>query len=325
MGVGDSRLNAPLFTVTGMGESAADSVIQLDPGTTAKREVAEIITAVGNAVEKEAKRAAEEISRGAADLLIDAANEVYRIMRSPFNACEDAHGPIGREISATMNRIVKTLLGYPTGQNYYRTYFRLGEALAKATPSVRRLGWEYAGGYYEYNVIKADQEGSDFKNYKQNSDKNRRSFKDRWKVWPDEGNGEVGKCDLKRVMRDTLATAAGLESALVKSANQADRRLMFVAWMAKWLPGGTWDASTGVAGGWCKGMEFLLRDAAKSPLFISSADAYLRGVTGDAPTPSTPSASTGGGYTPTTSGGIGGGGLLTIAAVGLGTYFLVKG
>jgi hypothetical protein len=202
-------------------------------------------------IEKQVVNFLDDVQKGAVGLVKDLFDE---------NVCENGQDKAGKALNASYDRIMN-LLGY-TGSNASICAFRLGEAVAKATSRVAEQGWVYAR-YVENGKV---PEG--IRNAAGTKDRVRRGFKDRWKNFP--GKGEVGPCGLRNIIGHALKTSIALEKTLEVSKNVDDRRLVFLGFLCKWLPGGRFDAKTGKAThGWCLGMDFLIKDALKAPSLMS--------------------------------------------------------
>jgi len=202
-------------------------------------------------IEKQVKNFLNDVQKAAVGLVKDLFDE---------NVCENGQDKAGKALNASYDRIMN-LLGY-TGSNASICSFRLGEAVAKATSRVSEQGWVYAR-YVENGKV---PEG--IRNAAGTKDRVRRGFKDRWKNFP--GKNEVGPCGLRNIIGHALKTSIAVEKTIEVSKNVDDRRLIFLGFLCKWLPGGRFDAKTGNAThGWCLGMDFLIKDALKAPSLMS--------------------------------------------------------
>jgi hypothetical protein len=209
-------------------------------------------------IEKQVVDFLDDVQKGAVGLVKDLFDE---------NVCENGQDKAGKALNACHSRI-NSLLGY-TGLNAEICSCRLAEGIAYATLRMSERKWVYAR-YVEYGKVPAG-----ILNAAGTKDKKRRGLKDRWKNFPKTSQGEVGPCGLRNVIGQALKTSIDLEKTLEVSKNVDDRRLIFLGFLCKWLPGGRFDAKTCKAThGWCLGMDFLIRDALKAP----SLSAYLNKV-----------------------------------------------
>ena len=207
-------------------------------------------------ISKETLNFLNDVQKGAVGLVKDLFDE---------NVCEKGQDKTGKALNASHKRILN-LLGY-TGLNADICSFRLAEVIAYATQRMSERKWLFAYYCVEGKVPAGIRNAADTK------DKKRRALKDRWKNFP--GTNEVGPCGLRNIIGKALKTSIDLEKTLEVSKNVDDRRLIFLGFLCKWLPGGRFDAKIGKSThGWCLGMDFLIRDALKAP----SLDAYLKKV-----------------------------------------------
>ena len=209
----------------------------------------------------------KKISKQAVNFLDDVQKQAVGLVADLFNenVCEKGQDKAGKALNACQGRIV-SLLGY-TGSNADICSFRVGEGIAYATLRMSERKWVYAR-YVEYGKV-----ADGIRNAAGTKDRKRRGLKDRWKNFPKKSKGEVGPCGLRNIIGQALKTSIDLEKTLEVSKNVDDRRLIFLGFLCKWLPGGRFDAKAGKAtAGWCLGMDFIIRDALKAP----SLDAYLK-------------------------------------------------
>ena len=243
---------SPAHRTYGMGaaEAAATPAGQ-DPA-------AAFMTGLSKSIEEQTKKACDQVG----NVVNDAVKAGLGLVKDLFdeNKCETDQGRAGNALNNCIQRIVGSQLNY-IGAERENLTFRTCEALAKADPKVAGLNWYFA--YYCVNAVEPNGIGSAYDTSRKK--KQVRALKERWHNFPDSSKNEVGPCGLRTAIRSALKTALLLEETLTRIPNLADRKLIMLGWLLRWIPG-RFDVKTGVGTrGVCRGLDFLVKDALKSP------------------------------------------------------------
>lgn len=268
-----------------MSEEARTTLIQADPG---KALMTSALYGVSEAIEEESKELTKALLKGPSDAAKKANKFFWDAAVDLFdeNVCENQQASFGRLLNNQMDKVIGLCEYF--GPEAERAHFRLGEALIHATDRGEKSGWVYAG------YVKERKVPDGIKNYKGNSDRIRRGFKDRWYNFPDKKKGEVGPCGLRNIIRDTTAICSTLVTVVENEPDVNNRRLMLFAFLKKNIPAaGVYDEKTNTGKGWCEGIEFLCRDMLKAPRlkeYMTKGQAALLAKTADSsPAPAKPS------------------------------------
>lgn len=249
-------LGEPVYTNASVtpgfyGMRAAETPADQDPA-------AAFMKALCQSIEEQTKKACDQVG----NVVNDSVKAGLGLVKDLFddNVCERDQGRAGNALNNCIQRIVGSQLGYFGAENQNLT-FRTCEALAKADPKVAGLNWYFA--YYCVHAVEPNGIGNAYETSRKK--KQVRALKDRWYNFPDSSKNEVGPCGLRTAIRSALKTALLLEETLTRIPDLADRKLIMLGWLLRWIPG-RFDVKTEKGTrGVCRGLDFLVKEAIKSP------------------------------------------------------------
>lgn len=242
--------NGPFYVMNAADTGAVSAPTDQDPA-------AAFMKALCKSIEEQTYKACNQVGDAVNDAVKVGLGLVGDLLSD--NVCDKKQDRAGKALNSCVERIVGSQLGY-MGAEAQNLSFRLCEALAKSNKRTLELNWHYAG--YVENGVAPNGIGNAFET-KMKRGERVRGLKDRYSNFPD--SNEVGPCALKNVIRSCLKSVLLLEETLTRIPNLADRRLIMLGWLLRWIPG-KFDIKTEKGTrGVCRGIDFLVRDALKSP------------------------------------------------------------
>ena len=235
MGVGNSRNNSRLLTVTPQGHHGMHGHYGMHGGMgVAGIDDAAIAAGIGSAMEN------DEVKKFMQSAMSTLTGGIYSDISSSMKA-ETLFPKVAAAYVSYAHDIEGLLGTTPGSKEAYRVYFRLGELAAKINPKVKTYKYSYAGPKNN-NVNNPDQEGSDFRS-SSGSDGTATGIEHRWEASGAEefftGGAATGRAGRRlEVQWSVCETLYRIRECLKSITDPATRKGVFAGMLVKYVGGG---------------------------------------------------------------------------------------